>query len=82
MHFRIGNATNNIFFNNLQNIDNLLVECQRYLTEFHKIWKFEIIEISSEKCHEKHRIFIILNVFRCAVKRKSTFLIFWKTKSA
>ena len=73
MHFRIGNATNNIFFNNLQNIDNLLVECQRYLTEFHKILNFVLIEISSEKCHEKHINFIILDVFRCAVKRKSTF---------
>ena len=76
MRFRIGNATYNMFFNNLQNIENLLVECQRYLTEFHKIKTFIIIEISSEKCHEKHIIFIILDVFRCAVKRKSTFLIF------
>ena len=80
MHFRLGNATNNIFSNNLQNIGNLLVECQRYFTEFHKMLKFVIVEISSEKCHEKHIIFIILDVFRCAVKRKSTFLIFWKNE--
>ena len=76
MRFRIGNATTNVFSNNLQNIENLLVECQRYLTEFYKILNFKIIEISSEKCHEKHIIFSILDVFRCAVKCKSTFLTF------
>ena len=76
MRFRIGNATNNVFSNNLQNIENLLVECQRYLTEFHKFQNFKISEISSEKYHEKHIIFSILDVFRCAVKCKRTFLIF------
>ena len=74
MRFRIGNAPNNIFSNKLQNIENLLVECQRYLTEFHKFQNFKISEISSEKYYEKHIIFSILDVFRCAVKCKSTFL--------
>ena len=78
MHFRIGNTTNNNFYNNLRNFENLLVECQRYLTEFHKFQNFKISEISSEKYHEKHIIFSILDVFRCAVKCKRNFLIFWK----
>ena len=76
MRFRIGNTTNNNFYNNLRNFENLLVECQRYLTEFHKFQNFKISEISSEKYHEKHIIFSILDVFRCAVKCKSTFLTF------
>ena len=74
MLFRVENATSNNFFNNLRNIDNLLIEYQRGLIEFHKIKKFEIIEISSEKRCKKYIIFIILEVFRCAVRCKSTFL--------
>ena len=76
MRFRIGNATNNNFYNNLRNFDNLLVEYQRDLIEFNKIRNFGIIEISSEKRCKKDRIFIILEVFRCAVRRKSTFSTF------
>ena len=79
MLFRIENATSNNFFNNLRNIENLLVEYQRDLIEFYKIQNFEIIEISSEKRCKKDRIFIILEVFRCAVRRKSTFSTFRKT---
>ena len=79
MLFRIENATSNNFFNNLRNIENLLVEYQRDLIEFNKIQNFEIIEISSEKRCKKYIIFIILEVFRCAVRCKSTFLTFWKT---
>ena len=73
---RIENATSNNFFNNLRNIENLLVEYQRDLIEFNKIQNFGIIEISSEKRCKKDIIFIILEVFRCAVRRKSTFSTF------
>ena len=38
MRFRIGNATNNNFYNNLRNFDNLLVEYQRGLIEIQKIY--------------------------------------------
>ena len=36
MRFRIGNTTNNNFYNNLRNFDNLLVEYQRGLIEIQK----------------------------------------------
>ena len=63
MLFRIENATSNNFFNNLRNIENLLVEYQRDLIEFNKIQKIQIIAISSEKRCKKDIIFIILEVF-------------------
>ena len=47
MRFRIGNTTNNNFYNNLRNFDNLLVEYQRGLIEikkkhFLKILKYRV----------------------------------------
>ena len=76
MRFRIGNTTNNNFYNNLRHFENLLVEYQRDLIKFNKFQNFEIIEIWSEKRCKKDIIFIILEVFRCAVRCKSTFLTF------
>ena len=64
MRFRIGNTTNNNFYNNLRNFDNLLVEYQRGLIEIKKKSFFKNTEISSEKCHEKHKHF---NIFRFSV---------------
>ena len=61
MRFRIGNTTNNNFYNNLRNFDNLLVEYQRGLGEFFENTNFKNTEISSEKCHENTQNF---NYFR------------------
>ena len=44
MRFRIGNTTNNNFYNNLRNFDNLLVEYQRGLIEIQKIYFFKILK--------------------------------------
>ena len=81
MRFRIGNTTNNNFYNNLRNFDNLLVEYQRGLIEIKKMFFFNT-EISSEKCHEKHKHF---NIFRFSVAllgAKALFRFLKKTKSA
>jgi len=44
MRFRIGNTTNNNFYNNLRNFDNLLVEYQRGLIEIQKKHFFKILK--------------------------------------
>ena len=44
MRFRIGNTTNNNFYNNLRNFDNLLVEYQRGLIEIQKNIFFKILK--------------------------------------
>ena len=59
MLFRVRNIINNNFYNNLQNIGNLLVEYQGDLAQYNKISKILINGISSEKCYEKCEIFII-----------------------
>ena len=82
MRFRIGNTTNNNFYNNLRNFDNLLVEYQRGLIEIQKIYFLKILKYRVRNVMKSIQFSLFSRFYVSLLGAKALFKLFEKMKSA